>query len=319
MNSIKALGGEFELIKLLTKDCYNTPDARVALALGDDASVMKIGDKFLALSVDSFVDQGHFSWDYFSPEDIGQRVIEASFSDIVAVGAKPAWCWISIAIPDGLSVSRLEGIYNGVNLSLKRLGASLQGGETVKIEGKLTISITATGLIESENQIKKRSSAKVGDKLFISGELGLSKAGLYAFQNKIAGYQSFKDVHLRPKCRIDLLDQFSAVNAMIDISDGLASEANHIAKQSKVAIKIDANLLPISEELRIFCNQYSLDPYDLILNGGEDFELLFTSSNENYYKDKAILIGEVLSGTGVTLLKDDKVVELDSSGYNHFI
>lgn len=317
---ISEVGGEFALIPSLIKRQSLPGGKEIVVAPGDDASVLQFGDQLLAVTVDAFLEGTHFSFDYFQPESVGKRVIEASASDIIAMGGTPSWFWITLGLPSETPVAQVESIYDGMYAAATRFSATIQGGETIAHSAGIFVSVTALGIIQSIDAISQRRDAKPGDLVCVTGTLGGSAAGLLLLQNKIEGFHELKQKHLEPRCRYDIVGALAGnVNAMIDISDGLASELHHIARASNVSIQVRATDIPVPETLKAAADLLGTSPSQLALSGGEDFELLYTIP-ANATACPGTVIGSVLEGSEkVELIQaDGTVVSLAATGYNHF-
>lgn len=314
---IKDLGGEFALLSRVL------PRSRIAGDLlvpnGDDAAVIRAGDKLLAISTDTFVEGRHFNLNYFSARQIGIKALEASASDIVAMGGKPRLALINLTLPHDCPVERVEEIYAGLAESGLRLEVQLIGGDTTAANFKeIVLSFTVLGFIKDEAQICQRSGAKPGDLIFVSGELGSAQAGLELLQNGESGHESLKLQQLEPRARIDLVDALAPIaTSMIDISDGLAAEVHHICKASKCGAIIQAEKVPFSLELEQVANRGAKKALDYALYGGEDFELLYTVPASKQKLALGHQIGVVTEG-GIVLEVGEKRHDLLPKGFNHF-
>ena len=269
-------------------DCINKIIKKLPVkGIGDDCAVLSFGGSKLLISVDTFTDKVHFDTKYFSLEQIGNHCSEATISDIAAMGAKPLYVTLSLAVPNHKLIGPLSA---GIRTSLLKHGVTLVGGDTT-FSKILSISMTVIG---SCNKPIYRNGAKKGDAVYITGMTGLSAAGLYAIKNKTKGREYIKNKHLLPKARIkEGILCAKHANAMIDISDGLVSELHHIAFQSNVSIEIEH--LPIDKELKSFCKEHGLSPEAFALYGGEDYELIVVGPGIKLSKIKGLIkIGKVV-------------------------
>ena len=183
---------------------------------------------------------------------------------------------------------------------------------------KIVISITLTGEVKKD-ELCLRSDAKPGDFLFISGEIGFGRAGLTLFENKISGHNFVRDRYLEPKSRLDNSLKISRyVNAMIDVSDGLASEIKHICDESNCGAVIYDEKIPINDDVKLIAKELNEDEKDYALSGGEDFELLFTVSEKNLEKVDGILIGKIDDSKKIKIQYSDKIEDMICKGYDHF-
>lgn len=255
-------------------------------SIGDDCAVLEFGGKKLLVSVDTFSDKVHFNTNYFSLKEIGERCTEATISDIAAMGGTPLYITISLAVRNHKVIS---SITDGIKASVNRHNILVIGGDTTysKI---LSISITVLG---TATKPIYRNGAKPGDTVYITGKTGLSAAGLYALKNKIKGFKNLEQKHKKPIAQIKKgLATAKDATAIIDISDGLASELYHIAFQSKVNIELSE--IPINAELKAFCKKQKLNPENFALYGGEDYELLITGPQKQLAKIKGLIkIGKI--------------------------
>ena len=306
--------GEFGLIDRIAK---KPKDKKIIVGIGDDAAVFQTSKSFQVLTTDCLVEGDHFNRDWFSPKQIGMKAIEINVSDIAAMGAKPKYVLVSIALPIELDVDFVEELYEGMWNTCNRYDIEIIGGNMTHCE-KIVISITLTGEVTKKN-LSLRSGAKSGDFIFVSGHLGYGKAGLKLFQEKIKGFDKVKKSYLEPKAQLKTSFAIAPfVNSMIDISDGLAPEIRHICNQSKSGAIIYKDKIPISEEVRNVAKKLDEDEYDYALFGGEDFQLLYTVSKENLNKVKGFLIGEITKNKKISLFYNGKEEEIKEKGYDHF-
>ncbi|MBU1356462.1 MAG: thiamine-phosphate kinase [Candidatus Edwardsbacteria bacterium] len=329
---------EFGLIDIIKKR-YQTMNKDIIAGIGDDAAVFAI-DKTRAglLTIDTLVDNVHFDLSYTSFEDLGHKAMAANLSDIAAMGGRPVLAVVSITIPRDIRLKDIEKLYAGMRKLAKKYGVAICGGDT--ISGKqlsLTIAVYGEG---RKNNIGLRSGAKAGDAILVTGSLGASQAGLDLLISKInpsttlrARNQNTKlfKKHLRPEPRVkeaQLLASKFKLHGMIDISDGLASELHHLARESRVGILIDQGALPVADEAITAANSLKKDPLEYCLYSGEEYELLFTLPARQAVKAKIILsragtpcsiIGQVIKGNGVRMIgRDLKNVKVPDQGYKHF-
>lgn len=315
---IKEIGGEFALLERVLKQASETRRFEQVVPNGDDCAVLRIADKLISITTDSIIEGVHFNFNYFSVEQVGKKAIETSASDVLAMGGRPLYVLVGVALPEDFSVEDSQRLFNGMYGACERISVSIIGGDTSRSPGGVCINVTVLGEIESRARIFKRSDAKPGEQLYVSGCLGLSAAGLLLLQKKIPGFETLKRKHLEPECRFDLLDRLpTKIGAMIDISDGLASELEHISKSSGCKIIIDEGALEIDSELGVVCKLLNENAYELIYSGGEDYELLYTVA-PNTGNCPGYRIGEILEGRGVFVRRGTKFEPLSSKGYVHF-
>ena len=233
------------------------------------------------ITTDMLVEGVHFSWDYCTPYDVGWKAIAASLSDVAATGGKPDKVVISLGVPHGEAMDRLNALYDGIDDCCMHYSCTVVGGDTVRANFT-TISVTVIGHLPEHCMPGRRNTAREGHVVAISGPHGLSRAGLYALQNNIPGFERAKTQHLRPKPQLRLgesVSRFLPHYAMMDTSDGLADAACRVAAASNVDIVINAEMLAIDPEVAELAAMAQVDPLEWVLYGGEDFELFVTMPN----------------------------------------
>lgn len=296
--------GEFGLINRLTKDIKT--DKSVIVGVGDDAAVLEYSKKeYLLLTCDMLVENIHFLRKA-EPCDVGWKAVCCSVSDIAAMGGEPKWLVISIGLPKNLKAEYIDGIYAGVKKAASRFNVNIAGGDTVSSE-KLVIDVAMTGAVKKTNLVL-RSGAKLGDAIFVTGSLG----------NAI---KSGKHLKFTPRLKESqiLVNNFK-INSMMDISDGLSGDLQHILEMSKTGAIIYEKYIPKAKGATL----------GSALSEGEDFELLFTASKKEASRimagfprisgTKLTCVGEIIKPTfGLVLIdKDKKPVSIRPAGYDHF-
>jgi thiamine-monophosphate kinase len=313
---IADLGGEFELIKRLLKSSAASSE-NLILGNGDDAAVLQFGSSAVAITTDSIVEGRHFSRDYFSAVDVGIRALEGAASDICAVGGVPRYFCIALILPQTTPVEWVEELYQGLCTSAKRLGGAVIGGDTNSGTDKIVVNVSVLGAISDPKRIVTRAGATPGDSICLSGPLGGSAAGMVALQREVLGHERVKSYHLRPRCRNDVAESIGGfATSMIDVSDGLSSELHHLCTASNCGAVIDRAKLQAKEGVRELAAELKIQLDELVLNGGEEFELLYTVP-----KNSPIVgfkIGEMVEGNQVQLKLRDKISALPAAGFNHF-
>jgi thiamine-monophosphate kinase len=308
--------GEFNLINLIRKTT-KLKDKRVLVGIGDDCAVIKEdAEKILLATTDMLVEGVHFTTN-FSPYLIGKKSIIVNISDIVATGGFPKYALVSVGFPKTVKLDFVTGIYRGIKDVCNEFNIDIVGGDTVYSE-KTIINIALIGEIEKGRYLL-RSGAKVGDYVLVTGFLGEGISHLLD-----------KKIYI-PKIRLDFVKElvrYNLVHSMIDISDGLSSEINHIANESNVGAEIFEKCIPISNYTFRIAKTYKRNPYELALNGGEDYELLFTVGPEKLFdilriaknKTKVSILGRiVLRKFKVTLITGNYERRmLYSEGYDQF-
>ncbi len=306
--------GEFSLIKQLSKNLKKPLNNVVGI--GDDAAVIPHGDGFLLLTTDVMVDEVHFKRNWATPEEIGWKSVVVNLSDIAAMGGNPKHLLITLQLPNDLvDVGFVEGVYAGINAVCETYDVSVIGGDTVS-SNNLSISITAIGTSQTEPLL--RSGAKVGDDVWVSGVVGESFAGLQMLRGEIQGEPRFLEAHKKPTPQVELgkhLLENNLASSCIDISDGLISDATHIAESSNVLLEIDLDYIQTPK-----CKLSKLD----LITGGEDYQLLFTApktATEQLLASNFPLakIGSVKEGRGALLLDAGGLeVSTKSLEFKHF-
>ncbi len=316
---IKELGGEFALIERIKKSYGH--DARVIKGIGDDCAVVRAGNgKLLLITTDMMVENDHFNTAWSSPAQIGMKLMESNVSDVVAMGGTPAFAFLSMCITADTAVEFMDGFYEGLYRSAREHGVLLLGGDTTHGKG-LVFNLALTGEVEPE-LLRLRSGAKAGEHVCVTGTLGGSTAGLKLLSRGMEGYITD---HLEPKSRKVFEGRTIAAfaTAMIDVSDGLASEVSHICRESGTGGRIDYGAIPVSAHTVASAQLLGEDARDFALYGGEDFQLVFTVPSGNLgplrerFSDFTV-VGEILpADEGIHLVKDGRKLPL-KKGYDHF-
>lgn len=326
--------GEFGLIERL-KAKLKSNDPTVAVSIGDDAAALKLTeDKLTLITTDMLIEGVHFSRANFTPFQIGWKAMAVNVSDIAAMGGKPQWAVISLGLSSSLSSDYIDHLYDGMKaLGEKAGGIVLVGGDTTSCRD-LIISIALLGSVEPE-LLTLRSGARAGDYLAITGTVGDSALGLELLGRSSSrlplslrnSCEELIKKHLQPLPRLEEAGRIvksKLATAMIDVSDGLAGEAKRIAEASGVGIRIFQDKIPVSYSLLQICAHLCLDPLKFALEGGEDYELLFTFSPEQQEEVEAgwgaSIIGQVVSESeGIKLIdRSGKVQDMPGQGYDHF-
>jgi len=322
---IHDIGGEFALIDRLARQSPVIHPDLVA-GIGDDAAV--IGGSFpngdyLLVTTDMLVETSHFRRDWATPVQVGIKSVACNVSDIAAMGGTPTFMFVSLALTADTDVAWVETLYRGMAEACRRYGVVLAGGDTT--HGVVTtISITLLGRVSPEN-LRLRSHASPGELLCVTGPLGGSAAGLAMLVAGLDPPNDLREKHLAPGCRLDVSPVIAPVaRAMIDISDGLAAEVNHICDQSGTGAEIIVADIPIDPAVRDAARLTGKDPIEFALSGGEDFELLFSISprNRQLLEEKGVqvtAVGRVTDATsGHMLLYPDGRKAALTGGYDHF-
>ena len=331
--------GEFGLIDELTKDTKQFNDS-TKFGIGDDAAVIDNGDLQTVVSTDMLVEGIHFDLAYTPLKHLGYKAVVVNLSDIYAMNAQPKQVTVSIAISNRFSVEALDELYAGIELACEKYKVDLIGGDTTSSPKGLYISVTAIGQ-EKKEKIVYRNTAKVGDLVCVSGNLGAAYLGLQILEREKQIFLSSPDVkpdlenqdyligrQLKPEARFDMIEFFDkndlVPTAMIDVSDGLASEIFHICKQSRVGAIIEESGVPLHPDTEMMALQFKLDPITCALSGGEDYELLFTIDQKDLEKVKYLpdiyIAGEITDNSeGIKLhTKGGNIHPLKAQGWKHF-
>lgn len=331
--------GEFGLIDRLTEH-FNSKSSSTIKAIGDDAAVIDNGVEQTVVSTDMLVEGIHFDVTYVPLQHLGYKAVVVNLSDIYAMNATPRQITVSIAVSTRYSVEALEEIYAGIQRACDFYNVDLVGGDTTSSLKGLVISVTAIGSAPKE-KIVYRSGAQINDLLCVSGDLGGAYMGLQVLEREkavfqvnpnmqpdMSGFEYVLERQLKPEARRDVIKALSEMRvvptSMIDISDGLASEILHICKQSKVGAQIYEEKIPIDYQTYKTAEDFEFNATTAALNGGEDYELLFTISQKDYEVVKGIpgiaVIGHIADeAAGATMVsRGDQVIELQAQGWNSF-
>lgn len=331
--------GEFGLIAHLTKG-FDTQNASTIKAIGDDAAVLDYGTQKMVVSTDLLVEGVHFDLMYTPLKHLGYKSVIVNLSDIYAMNATPKQITVSLAISSRFSVEALDEFYAGIQLACKKYNVDLIGGDTTSSVTGLVISVTAIGEADEQNLVY-RNGAKEGDLICVSGDLGAAYLGLQILerekqiflehpevQPELESSQYLIERQLKPEARKDIIAYFKEAGlkptAMMDLSDGLSSDIRHICQQSNLGCEISDTELPIHQDTYNTALEFNIDPTTCALNGGEDYELLFTIEPEDETK---IMDDGVISIVGRMTKAEDGCVlvtkagnryPLKAQGWKHF-
>ena len=331
--------GEFGLIDHLTRQ-FPILNESTKVGIGDDAAVIDNKGLQTVVSTDMLVEGIHFDLMYSPLKHLGYKAVVVNLSDIFAMNATPKQITVSLALSNRFSVEALEELYAGIYLACERYGVDLVGGDTTSSNKGLIISVTAIGQAAADKLVY-RSGAKVGDIICITGDVGAAYLGLQMLEREKQVFLSTPDVkpdleneaycvgrQLKPEARGDMIRQFAkeglVPTAMIDISDGVASELFHICRASGVGAFLEESGVPIHPDAQMLALRFKLDPITTALSGGEDYELLFTVKPEDLEKVKYMpdiyIAGEITSASdGVKLhTKGGNIHPLQAQGWVHF-
>lgn len=330
--------GEFGLIEHLTSSI--TPvNAETVKGVGDDAAILAFKEDEEVLVTTDFLMEGvHFDLTYVPLKHLGYKAATVNLSDIYAMNGTPKQITVSIALSKRFCIEDVEDLYAGLRLACERYNVDIVGGDTTSSLTGLAISITAIGTAPKGTSVK-RSGAKVTDLICVSGDLGAAYMGLQLLEREkiatldkedvqpdFAGKEYILERQLKPEARRDIIERLREANivptAMMDISDGLSSELMHICKQSKVGCRIYEDKIPIDYQTAVMAEELNMNVITCALNGGEDYELLFTVPIADHEKVAAMkdvrLIGHIVKEElGAALITRDGVeMELKAQGWN---
>ncbi len=329
--------GEFGLIEHLTHNVKISQPSTLK-GIGDDAAVLDFKDSKVLVSTDLLIEGVHFDLSYVPLKHLGYKSIVVNLSDICAMNAKPTQVTVSIAVSNRFPLEALEELYDGMKLACELYNVDLIGGDTTSSQKGLIISVTALG-VAAEEEIAYRNGAKQQDLLVVTGDLGAAYMGLQILEREkevfkvnpnnqpdLENYTYLIERQLKPEARHDVRELLKKLevkpSSMIDISDGLSSEILHICKQSNVGCNLYEDKLPLDPQLIATCEEFKLDSTTIAINGGEDYELLFTIALEDFPKIKGnpnfTVIGHITQPSeGVHLItRANEKIPLKARGWN---
>jgi thiamine-monophosphate kinase len=331
--------GEFGLISHLSEHVEISHKSTIK-GIGDDAAVIDAGDHVKLVTTDMLVEGIHFDLSYAPLKHLGYKAAVANFSDVYAMNGKVEQMTVNLGLSNRFSLEAIEELYSGFLLACKIYNVDLVGGDTVSSKGGLLISITAIGTAEKEDVVY-RNGAKDKELLVVTGDLGAAYMGLQVLEREkavfksdpniqpdLSGYDYILERQLKPEARKDVIELLAKLNvrptSMIDISDGLASEILHLCKSSGVGCSLFGEKIPIDPTVMSAAEDFNLDPTTCALNGGEDYELLFTIKQGDYEKLKAnpniTFIGHMTEGGSAQLVtREGQAVELTAQGWDAFL
>lgn len=331
--------GEFGLIDRVTRNLKQRNES-TKIAVGDDAAVIDGGQDYMLLSTDMLVEGIHFDLSYMPLQHLGYKSISINVSDIAAMNGIPQQVVVSLGLSNRFSVEAVDKLYEGIAFACKDFKVDLVGGDTTSSSSGLIISVSITGKV-ARNKIALRSKVEKSDIICATGDLGGAFMGLQVLEREkqvflanpemqpdLQKYPYITGRQLKPKARMDIIYELAEIGVhpkgMIDISDGLASELYHFSKQSNVGFFIYEDKLPIDKQTYDTAVEFNMDPITCVMNGGEDYELLFSISQDDYEKLKnhpdIHFIGYASEKRkGINLVtKNQNVVPIKAQGWNHF-
>ncbi len=307
--------GEIKLIERIRE--RTKKEEGVIVGIGDDSAVLSFGGGNLLATSDLLIEGVHF-YPYFKPYFLGWKALAVSLSDISAMGGEPLFALLSLSLPSHLSEEWLDDFLTGWEELAGMFNVCLVGGDMTEGE-KIVIDSIVLGKADSPIL---RSGAKIHDKIFVTGFLGDSSAGLFSLKKNIA-HPALLEKHLKPFPRVREgveIGRSGKANAMIDLSDGLASDLSHICKESGKGALLFPEKFPLSPDLVSFCHSLNISPLEFALYGGEDYELLITGNEQLKESVDFPLyeIGEIIEGEDIFLFEEGKKRKLERKGFEHF-
>ena len=334
--------GEFGLIDRLAAAVPNGRQASTLKGIGDDAAVISLGDgRVQVITTDLLLEGVHFDLTYCPLKHLGYKAVAVNVSDVAAMNALPTQITVSVGVSSRFPIEALDELYAGIRLACEAFGVDLVGGDMSSSRQGLVISVTALGTA-AESEVVYRSGAAPGEVVCVSGDLGAAYLGLQvleqhkveylanpAMQPDMEGKDYVVGRQLRPEARMDVIHELRTLGvrptSMIDISDGLASEVLHLARQSKVGFAIYEAQLPFDDQAALVATGFKMVPATVMLSGGEDYELLMTMSHADFDKVRktsldltAIGITRAASEGNYFYTKGNEKVEIKALGWQAF-
>jgi len=329
--------GEEKLLRAVKTWCgKSSVSPSLMVGIGDDAAVFQAENGIAVLvTTDMLIEHVHFLPGFPSYVDLGYKSLAVNLSDIAAMGGTPKFAFFSLGFPKTMMEESISQFYEGALQLAGETEVAIVGGDTCLSPNGIIISVTLTGECPLDEVIL-RSGAEVGDKILVSGKLGDSAAGMELYRSPIPVEEHIESIllgaHCRPYPKIQegrLLASSGLVNAMIDLSDGLSTDIRHLCNAGGVGACIYAKDLPLSNELRIFCNALNCSPMKYALHGGEDYGLMFTVPEKNvsdlleeFHRHRLaepFVIGEITENQKIVLISNSgKPKPLDQGGFSHF-
>ena len=328
--------GEFGLINHIAAK-FTQKQEWTDLGIGDDTAVLDPKGNKVVTTTELFIEGVHFDLGYTPLQHLGFKVVSVVLSDIAAMNAIPAQITIGLGLSNRFSVESVDALYEGIQLACEEYKVDLVGGDTTSSPQGLIISMTATGVVEADKLVQ-RGTAKPNDVLCVTGDLGAALMGLHSLEREKQVFLSNPDMkpelegksyvvlrQLKPMARFDMIHEFRDLGvvptSMIDCSDGLASEIIHLCNASGLGARIFEKNIPIDDETYLSATEFNVSPLTAALNGGEDYELVFTVSQEDFPKIEKIAdvtaIGYMtnIGNERVMVMKSDAIVDLTAPGF----
>lgn len=291
--------GEFGLIERIASQSQ-VHNSTTIKGIGDDAAVVVADQGYQLLSTELLIEGIHFDLSYVPLKHLGYKVVVVGISDVLAMNGIPKQITVSVGLSNRFSVEAVDELYSGIFAACEDYGIELVGGDTTSSRSGLILSVSAIGTVEKE-KIAYRKGAKLNDIICVTGDLGAAYLGLQILEREkqvfldapeaqpvLAGHEYVLQRQLKPEARLDIIKQLRDLNivptSMIDVSDGLASELRHLAAESGLGVRVFEEQIPIHQKTYLAATELKLGPFTAALNGGEDYELLFTIRQEDYQK-----------------------------------
>ncbi len=329
--------GEFGLIDHITKN-FKIQHKSTLKGIGDDAAVLDFQSKKAVLSTDLLIEGVHFDLSYMPLKHLGYKAVVVNLSDVCAMNATPTQITVSIAVSNRFPLEAIEELYAGIHKACEFYKVDLVGGDTTSSTTGLMISVTAVGEVE-EDQLLYRSGAKDNDLLVLTGDIGAAYMGLQVLEREkqvflvnpqnqpdLEMYSYIIERQLKPEARTDVKELLEKMDikptSMIDVSDGISSEIMHLCKASKVGCNLYEDKLPLDPQFINVCEEFNIDSTTIAINGGEDYELLFTIKMEDFDKIKGnphfSIIGHMTpESEGMHLItRENTKIALKARGWN---
>lgn len=329
--------GEFGLIDHITKSFSITQQSTVK-SIGDDAAVLDFKSKNAVITTDLLVEGVHFDLSYMPLKHLGYKAVVVNISDVCAMNAVPTQITVSVAVSNRFPLEAIEELYEGIRLACEFYKVDLVGGDTTSSTTGLLISVTAVGAAKEE-ELTYRSGAQENDLLVVTGDIGSAYMGLQVLEREkqvflvnpnsqpdLEEYSYIIERQLKPEARTDIKELLKKLNvqptAMIDVSDGISSEIMHLCKASGVGCNLYEEKLPLDPQFINVCEEFNLDSTTIAINGGEDYELLFTIKMDDYDKIKGnpnlTVIGHMTDANeGIHLVtRENTKLPLKARGWN---
>lgn len=330
----KPLTGEAALIAALHRVFGPAPEA-VAVGIGDDCAALAVaGPDYLLWAVDTLIEGIHFDLSYFSLPQVGSKALMVNLSDVAAMGGEPLYALLSLGWPPSRDPAGALALGEGLAQAAREYGVAVIGGDTVASPGGVMVTLSLLGKVRRGEMLQRRGAAP-GDRIYVTGPLGEAAAGLEVLRRGLHLEPDLQAAlcraHLAPRPQLRagrVLAGQGLASALIDLSDGAATDLGHICRASGVGARIPAAAVPVSPRVQAAAPLLGLDPLDLALKGGEDYQLLFTSPGaqapalfqafRQAQLPPPLLLGEIVAGSGVLLAGPEGEKEITGQGFDHF-